>query len=139
MVNSDHKVFISHGKPDAWLAQQLAKEIRARGANTFLDETDIPKGANFKNIIKHEVTDCDELVAIFTPWSAQRFWVWSEVGAAWGQDKAVVAILYGLSVKDLEEIGESKAVFEDINILNLNDTERYLDELEQRVKGDSNV
>lgn len=61
------------------------------------------------------------------------------MGAAWGQDKAVVAILYGLSVKDLEEIGESKAVFEDINILNLNDTERYLDELEQRVKGDSNV
>jgi len=40
MPNAEHKIFISHGKPDAWLAQQLAKEIRARGAKTFLDETD---------------------------------------------------------------------------------------------------
>lgn len=139
MPNAEHKVFVSHGKPDAWLAQQLAKEIRARGANTFLDETDIPKGANFKSIIREQVAGCSELVAIFTPWSAQRFWVWSEVGAAWGQNKTVVAILYGLKVKELEEIGESKAVFEDINILDLNDADRYLAELERRVRGSSDV
>jgi TIR domain len=129
------RVFVSHGKADTWLAQQLAKEIRERGARTFLDESDIPKGADYKSIIRNEVVACDELVAIFTPWSASRFWVWSEVGAAWGQGKFVVAILYGLTLKDLEELGQSKAVFEDINILSLNDADRYLAELEQRSRG----
>jgi hypothetical protein len=136
MADGVRKVFVSHGKPDTWLAQQLAKEIRVRGARTFLDETDVPKGADFKSIIRREIVECDELVAIFTPWSAHRFWVWSEVGAAWGQGKSVVAILYGLTLKDLEELGDSKAVFEDINILHLNDADRYLVELGQRVSGD---
>jgi hypothetical protein len=139
MPNAQHKVFISHGKPDTWLARQLAKEIQARGAKAFLDESDVPKGADFKSIIRDQVRECNELVAIFTPWSAQRFWVCAEVGAAWGQGKAVIAILYGLTVKDLEKIGESKAVLEDINILEMNDADRYLDELERRVKGAGNV
>jgi len=51
----------------------------------------------------------------------------------------VIAILYGLTVKELEEIGESKAVFEDINILDLNDADRYLAELERRVRGSGDV
>lgn len=116
MANSNHKVFISHGKPDTWIALQLSKEIQSRGAATFLDETDIPKGANFKKIIRDEVSICDELIAIFTPWSAQRFWVWTEVGAAWGQGKLVVAILYGITIDELVKLGESRAIFEDINI-----------------------
>ena len=135
----ERKVFVSHGKPDAWLARQLAKEIQIRGATTFLDESDVAKGADFKSIIRQQVAACNELVAIFTPWSAQRFWVWAEVGAAWGQGKPVIAILYGLTVKDLEAIGESKAMFEDINILEVNDTDQYLKELELRVKGVGNV
>jgi hypothetical protein len=82
-----------------------------------------------------KLVTCDELVAIFTPWSANRFWVWSVVGAAWGQGKFVVAILYGLTLKELEELGQSKAVFEDINVLSLNDAGRYLAELGQRSRG----
>lgn len=139
MPNVGRKVFISHGKRDSWIARQLAKEVRARGASTFLDETDVAKGADFQEIIRKEIRDCQELLAIFTPWSARRFWVWSEVGAAWGQGKIVVAVLYGLTVKQLERVGDSKAVFEDINILDLNDTDRYLAELEQRVKEYRNV
>ena len=133
------KIFISHGRPDTWLAQQLSKEIRNLGAQTFLDETDVPKGADFKTMIRQEIIDCDELVALFTPWSARRFWVWTEVGAAWGQGKPVIAILYGLTLRELEDIGESKAVFEDINVLDLNDANRYLSELEQRLRGSEDV
>ena len=139
MPPNQYKVFVSHGKPDTWLAKQLAKEIRALGASTFLDETDIPKGANFKIIVKQQVAECNELIALFTPWSAQRFWVWSEIGAAWGQDKPVIGVLYGLSLKELEAIGEGKAMFEDINILELNDTDKYLSELKNRVGGAPNA
>ena len=129
------KVFLSHSKQDKWLASQIARRITDCGATTFLDETDIPSGANFKEIINREISECQELVALFTPWSVQRFWVWAEVGAAWGQGKRVVGVLYGLSIGKLEKIGGSRAVLEDINILDLNDFDRYLDELEKRVKG----
>ncbi len=70
------KVFISHGKADSWLADRIARAIRDEGAVTFLDENDISKGDDFKMRIHKEVAACDELVALFTPWTAQRFWVW---------------------------------------------------------------
>lgn len=133
------RVFISHGTEDTWLASQIARRIQDCGATTFLDEMDIAKGDNFKQIIHKEVAACAELIAIFTPWSAQRFWVWIEVGAAWGQGKRIVAVLYGINISDLENMGGSKAVLEDINIIGLNDFEKYLRELEVRLKGAENA
>jgi hypothetical protein len=135
MASAPYKVFLSHGSTDGWVARQLSKEIRALGAATFLDESDIPKGANFKEIIRQEIASCDELLALFTPWSAQRSWVWSEVGAAWGQNKPVLGVLYGLTARKLDNVSGGKAMFEDINVLDLNETERYLSQLRQRVEG----
>ncbi len=139
MSETDYKVFVSHGKADSWLAAQVARSIRDCGASTFLDETDIPKGDNFKQIIHQEIARSSDLVVLFTPWSARRFWVWVEIGAAWGQGKRVVAVLYGIMVSDLEKLGGSKTIFEDINILHLNDFERYLVELRERVRGIANA
>jgi hypothetical protein len=47
-----------------------------------LDETDISVGDDFKKIIVREIAACDELIALFTPTSASRNWVWVEIGAA---------------------------------------------------------
>ncbi len=135
MEGSRYRVFISHGSEDSWVAAQLARSVRDRGADTFLDETNIPKGGNFKQIIHREIAASDELLALFTPWSARRSWVWIEIGAAWGQGKPVVAVFYGMEVRDLEEAGQGKGVLEDINVLNLNDLDRYLTELSLRVDG----
>ena len=131
-VNPPH-VFISHGKADAWVAGQMARCARDCGATTFLNETDMSKGDDFKKRIHTEIGKCDELIALFTPWSAQRFWVMTEVGAAWGQNKRVIAVLYGLTIAELEYIGGSKAVFEDINILRLGEFDSYINELRERV------
>ena len=139
MSEAQYKVFLSHGSADGWVARQLAKEIKALGAATFLDETDIPKGANFKEIIKHEITACNELLALFTPWSAQRSWVWSEVGAAWGQNKPVLGVIYGMTQKKFDSVSGGKAMFEDINVLDLNETDKYLSELQVRVGSKSHV
>lgn len=138
MANTPYKVFLSHGSNDGWVARQLSKEIKALGAATFLDESDIPKGGNFKNIIRQEITACDELLALFTPWSAQRSWVWSEVGAAWGQNKPVLGVLYGLTPNKFDKVSGGKAMFEDINVLDLNELEKYLSELQNRVEDRNN-
>jgi hypothetical protein len=134
VIANPRRVFVSHGKDDSWVAGRIAHEIQAAGAATFLDETDIPKGDDFKTRIHAEIKACSELVALFTPWSAQRFWVWVEVGAAWGQGKRIVAILYRITVPELEKLGGSRAILEDLNILDLNSFDDYLDELRDRMK-----
>ena len=60
-----------------------------------------------------------------------------EIGAAWGQGKRVVAVLYGVSVKELENTG-GRGVLEDINVVELNKIDDYLTELSRRAKGNGN-
>lgn len=140
MIEEDkYGVFISHGSADTWIASQMARCIRDCDASTFLDEADISKGDNFKEVIHKEIGKSKELVALFTPWSVKRFWVWVEIGAAWGQGKRIIAVLHGLTLSELEKWGGGKAILEDINILDLNDFDRYIDEMRERVKKEQNA
>jgi hypothetical protein len=66
-----YKLFVSHGSDDSWIAAQIAKRAQELGADTFLDETNIPKGSNFKQIIHSEIAQSDEVIALFTPWSSK--------------------------------------------------------------------
>ena len=129
-----YRVFVSHGSHDLWLAGQISKEIQRLGASPFLDETNIPKGSpDFKNIIRGEIIASRELVALFTPWSAMRSWVWIELGAAWTREIPILAVFYGMQVNDLDKTGQGKAILDDINIVNLNDFDGYLKQLCMRV------
>ncbi len=135
MSQDEYKVFVSHGSHDSWVATQIARAVREQGAEAFLDETDIPKGANFKKRVHEEIRLSRELIALFTPWSSKRSWVWVEIGAAWSQEMPVVAVFYGMTPVDLEESGQGKAILEDINIVAMNDIDDYLAELGARVRG----
>ena len=129
------KVFVSHGRNDGWLATQIAKESEAVGAVPFLDESSIPKGApDFKGIIRREISTSRELVALFTPWSAMRSWVWIEMGAAWNLEIPVVAVFYGMTVSDLDSTGQGTAILDDMNVITLNDIDTYFAELRVRLR-----
>lgn len=130
-----YKIFISHGSHDGWVAGQISKEARSLGGSAFLDEIDIPKGSpDFKKIIREEIQASNELIALFTPWSAMRSWVWIEIGAAWMREIPIVAVFYGMEVGDLDKTGQGKAILEDINAINLNDLDDYLGQLRQRIE-----
>jgi hypothetical protein len=125
-----YKVFISHGSADLWLAGQLGKEVIAAGAIPFLDEANIPKGhPRFKDIIRSEINESRELIALFTPSSVFRSWVWIEIGAAWSREIPVLAVFYGMTVADLDTSGQGKAILEDANVIQLNDIDKYLRQL----------
>jgi hypothetical protein len=128
-----YRVFVSHGSVDLWVAAQLAREIGVVGAETFLDDRDLRKGDDYRAILLREVKRADELVALFTPWSINRPWVWNEIGAAWGLDKRVIAILYGLSFEELVANAKGGSVLESRNVLHLNDAARYFYELQGRI------
>ncbi len=134
-VGNDYKVFVSHGRGDLWIACQISKELQLLGVSAFLDQTNIPKGSpNFKTIIRDEISMSRELIALFTPWSAMRSWVWIEMGAAWSREIPILAVFHGMEVDDLDETGQGKAILEEINVLKLNDFDAYLKQLRARVE-----
>ena len=127
-------MFISHGAEDSWVAQQVGRRIREDcGATTFPDVDDMAVGDNFMQRLHAELQQAQEVVALFTPWPAHRPWVWIEIGAAWIQKKRVVAVLYGLSMEQFEEVAGGKGIFDELHILQLNAFARYLSELQARV------
>jgi len=117
-----------------WLASQIASRLQQCGAITFLDNNDLMKGDDFKQIIREEVGRVDELVALFTPWSMRRNWVWVEIGAAWVNQKRIVIVLYQVTLTDLDS-GGGRAVLNDLNLVEINDIERYFEEVKTRAQG----
>jgi TIR domain len=128
-----HLVFISHGSHDAWIAQQMARCVGECSVETFLDVNDIATGDEFKEVIRTKISQADELVALFTPFSRDRSWLWVEIGAAWYARKRLVAVLFGMTMADLERDGGGRAILTDIHSRPLNAFDGYLDELRERV------
>jgi hypothetical protein len=95
-----HRAFISHSSEDIWVAEQLAAAIERTGAATFLDMRDIAHGDQFKARIRDALEDCDELVALFTPWSRLRRWVWHEIGMADARSMRIVCVFYHVTNAD---------------------------------------
>jgi len=135
--NMAYQIFVWHGGADAWLASQIASRLREAGAETFLDNNDLNKGDDFKHVIRTEVAGSDELLALFTPWSTRRNWVWVEIGAAWVNQKRVVVVLYNVTLADLDT-GGGRAVLENLNLVQINDIEDYFSEVKKRIEGTIN-
>jgi len=112
----------------------MARCIEECGSEVFLDVNDIETGDEFRSKIRAEIIDSDELVALLTPFSRQRTWLWNEIGVAWGHQKRIVAITYGMTVADLDnEDGGGRGVLEGYQFRGLNDFETYLHELRERI------
>ena len=132
-ATATYRVFISHGWTDKWVAEQIAARIQAAGAETFLDVFDIEKGDDFEERIFGEMPSCKELVALLTPWSVDRNWVWVEIGAARALGLRVVVVVYGLTLSDLENDRGGKVFLGAKNIVEINDLDAYLAQISKRV------
>lgn len=131
-----YKIFISHGSEDSWVASQIARRIKQDArAETFLDVYDVEKGDDFETKIFEVLPVCDELVALLTPWSINRNWVWTEIGAARVLGKRILGVLYGVSMDTLSNEGGGMACLSSKNVVSINEFEIYLAELKKRVKG----
>jgi hypothetical protein len=125
------RVFVSHGARDSWLAKQIARCIGELGVDTFLDAYDIETGDDIESRIWKGLSVSDELLVLLTPMSDRRGWVWMEIGAARASGKRVSAVLYGITVDDLErEHGAGPLVRQLAR--HLNDIDSYFDELKRR-------
>jgi hypothetical protein len=129
---SQRLVFISHSGEDTWVARQIAREITARGAKSFLDEADIDVGAEFEEDIREFLDKAHELLVLFTPWSLQRPYVWAEIGAAWIRRIPIVVVLHGITPTEFQTQPNAPVFLKKRDMIRLNDIDQYFQQLDGR-------
>ncbi len=134
MAKKGYRVFVSHSGDDTWVAEQLSRCLEDCGASTFLDRRDIAAGDDFKKRIKEEIPKCDELLALFTPWSRRRAWVRHEIGMADALKKRIVCIFYKVTVQDFLNDEDGLGPLDGLNNIDINTLESYFKALRRRIK-----
>jgi len=125
------KIFISHIHEEFQIANTIKKEmdnIFGKQVNVFLAE-DIPLGINWFSEIKKNLIQSDIILAIFSPYSANRPWVNIEAGFGIMSEKTVIPLLcLGLSKDKLP----SPYHFQQFVLLNeKNDLIKLIDQIAQ--------
>jgi hypothetical protein len=134
MAKSKYRVFVSHSGDDTWVAEQIARGIEICGAEAFLDRRDIAAGDNFKARIHEEIPKCNELVALFTPWSRRRAWVRHEIGMADILKKRIVCVFYKVTIADFLADEDGLGPLDGLNNIDINEMETYFKALRRRMK-----
>jgi hypothetical protein len=129
-----YRVFVSHSGDDAWVAEQIARRVEESGAEAFLDRRDIPAGDDFKARIHAEIPKCNELLALFTPWSRRRAWVRHEIGMADMLKKRIVCVFYKVTVADFLADEDGLGPLDGLNNIDINKMETYFTALRRRAK-----
>ena len=134
MPHRGRRVFISHSGRDTWVARQIEREIESRGAAAFLDYAHIAVGENFEEKIVAALNQADELLLLLTPWALDHPYIWSEAGVAWGRQIPIIGILYGMPMEEFLAKPNIPAYLKSSNLQDINDIDRYFEELATRVK-----
>ena len=116
------------------MAKQLAREIEARGATAFLDESQVDAGADFEEDILKFLERAHELVVLLTPWALERPYVWAEIGTPWGRRIPIVALLLGLTPNELQARPGVPVLLKKRDLLQSNEVDTYLDQLAARMR-----
>jgi len=126
-------VFISHSEKDRWIARQMAALIEERGRKhgikAFLDEKDIQGGESIPDSIRKNIQECREFVVLLSRYSVKRPWVLIEIGAAWALEKRIVAITDKVTPEEMP------AIIAPYKAIDLNEYDKYVEQLVNRVKG----
>jgi tetratricopeptide (TPR) repeat protein len=89
----DH-VFICYSRKDKDFVIKLAKNLKSQGVHVWLDQWDIPHGANWNRTIEKALIDCASLLIVLSLASVESDAVQSEWLTALDDKKVIVPILY---------------------------------------------
>ena len=122
-----------HGSEDRWVVRQMARLMLDVGATPFIDIFNIKSGERFEEKIHEAISETHELVALLTPWSIRRNWIWSEISAAWILKKHYVGVLYGVTIKEIENRHGGMATLAATKVVAINEFDDYISGLSGRV------
>ena len=89
----DH-IFICYSRNDENFVLKLAKNLKRKGIPVWLDQWDIPYGADWNRTIDETLKECTRLLLILSPSSVGSDDVQGEWLSALDEGKAIVPILY---------------------------------------------
>ena len=125
---SPYTVFISHSSKERWIAQQIAKEVEAPGAKTWLDLKDLRGGDEIRRPIKRGIRASHEAVVLLSANSITSQWIIYEAAVVDGQGKRITPILNNLAPDVMP------APLQGIKAIDLNEFDDFLIELARRIE-----
>ena len=87
------KYFVSYAREDSAFVLKLAKELRAVGANLWLDQLDIIAGQRWDRAIEGALETCKGMIVVLSPEALASDNVMDEVSYALDERKWVIPIL----------------------------------------------
>lgn len=107
------QIFISHSHDEVEIALAWKELIRATSddrirvwlSSDIDPQGGIPAGAEWADTIYERIAGSTHVLAVFTPWSLGRHWIWWECGVARGVEKKrkLVPVVHGMEVEDLPD------------------------------------
>src|SRR5215472_7255268 len=86
--------FFSYSREDSGFALRLAQDLKAAGANVWLDQLDIQPGMRWDRAVEDALNSCPCMLVILSPVSVKSENVSDEVSFALSKQKTVIPVLY---------------------------------------------
>jgi TonB family protein len=86
--------FFSYCRADSDFALRLAGDLKAAGADVWLDQLDIIPGQRWDRAVEDTLTNCPRMVVILSPASVTSTNVMDEVSFALEEEKTVIPVIY---------------------------------------------
>ena len=87
-------IFISYAHKDQSFVLSLALRLKSRGAPVWLDQWDIPAGANWNQSIDRALYDCGQFLIVLSPAAVASSQVQGELQMALDEYKPIVPVLH---------------------------------------------
>jgi TIR domain-containing protein len=86
--------FLSYSRDDSSFVLKLAPDLKAAGADVWLDQMDISPGQRWDLAIQEALASCSRLIVVLSPSSVASTTVLDEVSFALENHKTVIPVLY---------------------------------------------
>jgi hypothetical protein len=86
--------FFSYSWDDSSFVVRLARDLKAAGANVWLDQLDIIPGQRWDRTIEDALKNCPRLIVILSPTSVESTNVMDKVSFALEEHKIVIPVIY---------------------------------------------
>lgn len=94
MLSAVPPAFFSYCRADAEFALRLAEDLKAAGANVWMDQLDIEPGTPWDGAVEEALKSSPRMLVILSPVSARSDNVRDEVSFALSRQKRIIPILY---------------------------------------------
>lgn len=86
--------FFSYSREDSEFVLRMAGDLKATGANVWLDQIDILPGQRWDDAVERALADCPRMLVVLSPASVHSMNVMDEVSFALEKGKTVIPILH---------------------------------------------